>query len=95
MSEHEELQKLREVARSLRREVEDLALTRLRAQVAERVAQPQAFWDVLALWFRPVALILGILLLILGIALTQQTAVESTDLLARAMPALELSLDAD
>ena len=88
-------EKLRQITRSLRGEVDDLALARLRSRVAERIAQPQAFWEVLALWFRPVALILGILLLILGIALTQQSALESTDLLARAMPALELSVDAD
>lgn len=95
MSEQEELKKLREIAPWLRSEVDDATLTRLRVRVADRIAQSQAFWDVLALWFRPVALVLGILLLILGITLTQQTALESTDLLARAIPPLEFSLDAD
>jgi hypothetical protein len=86
VSEELELEELRKKARVVRCEPDELMLQRLRAGVKARLAARTSIWDVLATWMRPVAAVLAILILSLGIILTRQDV--SMELLARAVPQL-------
>ncbi len=55
MNEHKFPERLREDARPLRYEPDDVVLTRLQARIRERVAVPHGVAQLLAAWFRPIA----------------------------------------
>src|SRR5688572_11584759 len=79
----QEMDRLREFARPLRFEADDAMIHRVRAAVAERVMHGGNVLDLLAAWFRPVATVIGTLLVILAITFgMQQSNSGSTDLLA-------------
>lgn len=79
----QDMDRLREFARPLKFEADDAMVHRVRAAVAERVQHGGSVLDLLAIWFRPVATVIGTLLVILVIALgMQQSSSSSIDLLA-------------
>lgn len=87
-TEERELEQLREIARLARIQPDDVAVARLRARVADRLGDAEPLWDAIVAFFRPVAVALLALLVVLGVVLSQQLATDSTDLLARSMPVI-------
>jgi len=64
MTDEQFFERLRDDARPLRYEADDVALTRLSARVRERVAAEPTVAQLLARWFRPVAVSLATLALV-------------------------------
>jgi len=64
MTDEQFFERLRDDARPLRYEADDVALTRLAARVRERVAAEPTVAQLLARWFRPVAVSLATLALV-------------------------------
>ncbi len=64
MTDERFLERLRDDAAALRYEPDDVALTRLAARVRERVREEPTVAQLLARWFRPVALSLATLSLV-------------------------------
>lgn len=98
MMEHDEMTELRHIAQELRFEPDEAMVERLRARVSGRLASRLGVWEILAAWFRPVALTLATLLLILGVILARQDPAPSFDLLVqlpRSLGAEELYVDVD
>jgi uncharacterized protein with von Willebrand factor type A (vWA) domain len=75
MTENDFLERLREDARALRHEPDDVALTRLRARVRARIDAGASVAQLLASWFRPVTMSLAALSIVaaLGTAWWQQS----------------------
>jgi hypothetical protein len=98
MIQHDEMTELRRIARELRFEPDEAMVERLRARVSGRLASRVTVWEILAAWFRPVALTLATMLLVLGIFLARQDSAPSFDLLVQLPQSLvgqELSIDVD
>lgn len=81
-----ELNRMRELARPLQYEPDSAMVERVRAGVARRLAAEPALYTILASWFRPVAAVLAILLMILTVVLSQTGPSITTDLLAQGPP---------
>src|SRR5438045_1392977 len=90
------LERLRDDAQQLRYEADDAVLTRLAARVRERIGAQPSVAQVLAHWFRPIAVSLASLALvaILGVQWYERTH-EPAATLEAAMSAepVEVSLD--
>lgn len=86
MSEQQDLEALRAIARPSRYQPDDMMVERLRARVAERIARSDTIWELLAAWFRPVAAVLALLIALLSFLLTEQTFSAESELLASVAP---------
>ncbi len=85
MTEEDDLDELRKLARPLRAEANEDMLLRLRLRVADRITRPTVL-DVLVNWFRPVALAVAAVIVILTTLLVQQDQSQSTEMLAQITP---------
>jgi hypothetical protein len=64
------LERLREDARQLRHEPDDVSRGRLAARIRARLHRPATVSQFIAVWFRPIAAMLSALALMAGIGLT-------------------------
>ena len=85
--DEKELMRLREAARPLRHEADSAAIERVRRGVAQRIAsRTPSIFEILAAWFRPVAAVVAVALIVLAVVLFQQNSTDSTGLVAQAPP---------
>lgn len=101
MSDDRFFERLRDAAGPLRYEPDDVAFTRLQARVRDRIRTPQTVAQLLAGWFRPVAVSIAVLTLVtaLGSAWYQQNHEMSTtaslDAMATTSSSVDVSVDGD
>jgi hypothetical protein len=96
MTDDRFFERLRDDARELRYEPDDVSLTRLSARVRERVAAQPTVESFLARWFRPLAMSLSVLALIATLGVQwYERAQQQTATLEAAMSAdpVEISVD--
>jgi hypothetical protein len=96
MNDDRFLERLRDDARQLRYEADDVLLSRLRARVRARVAAPPSVESFLARWFRPLAASLAALALAATLGVQwYESRQQQTATLDAAMSAdpIEISVD--
>lgn len=93
MNERDDMEQLRLVAQELRFEPDEAMVERLRARVSSRLASRFTVWEILAAWFRPVALTVAALLMVMGLILARQDSIPSFDLLAFAPEELSVEVN--
>lgn len=99
MNDDKFLERLRNDARQLQYQPDDLVLTRLQARVRARVAAPQGVTQFLAAWFRPIATSVAALALAAAVGTTwfaqNQESTTTIDAMSTNNSQIEIALGGD